>query len=65
MFEVDSTDPSRSVRIPCLIIHLTYLLENVLVFDLQLISIIDCNLEIWLIESNHLKMTKVIQIIEL
>ncbi len=38
-------------------------LENVSVFELQSIRIIDCNSAIQLIESKYLKMTKVIQII--
>ncbi len=38
--------------------------ENVLVFEIQSIWIIDCNLSVGLIESKHLKMTKAIQIIE-
>ncbi len=39
-------------------------LENVLVSELQSIQMIDCNLAIWLIEGEYLKMTKVIWIIE-
>ncbi len=42
-----------------------YSLENVAVFELQSIWIIDCNLAIQLIESKYLKMTKAIKIIEL
>jgi hypothetical protein len=38
--------------------------ENVSVFELQSIQIIDCKLSIWLIESKYLKMTKAIWIIE-
>ncbi len=37
-------------------------LENVSAFELQSIRIIDCNIAIWLIESKHLKMTKVIKL---
>ncbi len=39
-------------------------LEKVLVFELQSIWILDCNLAIRLIESKYLKMTKAIWIIE-
>jgi hypothetical protein len=39
-------------------------LENVAVFELQSVQIIDCNLAIRLIESKYLKMTKAIWIIE-
>jgi hypothetical protein len=39
-----------------------YLLENVSVFELQPIWIIDCNLAIQFIESKYLKMTKAIWI---
>ncbi len=39
-------------------------LENVLVFELQSIWIIDCSLAIWWIESKFWKMTKAIQISE-
>jgi len=41
-----------------------FALENVSVFELQLIRIIDCYLAIQLIESTSLKMTRALQIIE-
>jgi hypothetical protein len=39
-------------------------IENVLVFELQSIRIIDCNITIQLTEREYLKMTKAIWIIE-
>ncbi len=39
-------------------------LDNVLVFELQSMQIIDCNLAFRLIESNYLKMSNAIWIIE-
>jgi hypothetical protein len=42
--------------------NIQFTIENVLVFELQSIPRIDCNLAIWQIES--FKMTKAIQIIE-
>ncbi len=41
-----------------------YELENVLVFELQSIKTIDCNLALWQIDSKYLKMTKAIRIVE-
>ncbi len=42
-----------------------FIVENFLVFELQSIQIINCNLVICLFESKYLKMTKVIWIIQL
>jgi hypothetical protein len=41
-----------------------FTLENVSVFKLQSVQIIDCNIAIPLIESKYLKMTKAIWIID-
>jgi hypothetical protein len=42
-----------------------FTLENVSVFELQSVQIIDCNLAIPLIESKYLKMTKAMRVIDL